>query len=85
MKRICSTFILVALSAALGGCAVDTPAGDGASVRAIFASQTLPPQPHGPVTTDGTTAVAAYGNYQQSYAVPATQGDRSTFGLSGKK
>lgn len=67
----------VALSAVatLGGCAYEGPAGNGASVRAIMASQVIPPQPHPDTGTDGVAAAAAYANYKQSYASPTPQSD----------
>ncbi len=85
MKSIRFTLAVVALMSALTGCAVDTPSAGGNTVRAIMASQIVPAQPHGPARTDAAAAVAAYGNYQRSYTTPESQGDRSSFGLSGKK
>ena len=73
---------VAAMLAMLGGCAAEGPAADGASVRALMASQRLAPQhpaaqPHG---ADGAAAVAAYANYKQSYVAPQPQGDTPMVG-----
>ena len=71
---------LIALIASLPGCAYKGPAASGESVRAIVASQVLPPQPHRETGADGSSAAAAYANYQQSFAVPTAQSDSPIVG-----
>jgi len=82
MNRLLSTATTLTTLALLGGCVATTPAAGGASVRAIMASQAVPPQPRPEGGAAGTTAVAAYANYQGSYVTPASQSERGTF--SGK-
>jgi len=71
-----------ALILTLAGCAAEGPAADGASVRAMLASQVIAPQPRasGKQGSDGAAAVAAYANYKQSYVVPQPQGDSTLVG-----
>lgn len=72
---------LLALGALLAGCAYEGPAGNGAAVRAIMASQIVPPQPRtGAQAADGAAAAAAYANYKQSYVAPTPQGDGTMVG-----
>jgi hypothetical protein len=72
---------LLALGALLAGCAYEGPAGNGAAVRAIIASQIVPAQPRtGPQAADGAAAAAAYANYKQSYVAPTPQGDGAMVG-----
>jgi len=71
---------LLASSILLAGCATDGPATNGDSVRAMIASQAIPPQPRVEQGSDARAAVAAYGNYQSSYVTPTSQGDASAFG-----
>jgi len=72
---------ILALCALLTGCAYEGPAGSGAAVRAIMASQIVPPQPRtGPEAADGVAAAAAYANYRQSYVAPTPQGDSTMVG-----
>ena len=77
-----SAAVLALILVALGGCASRMPADNGQRVRAIMASQVAAPTPpaQGAGHTDGVAAVAAYANYQQSYATPVAQGDRPAFG-----
>lgn len=70
----------LALAATLSGCAYEGPAASGASLRAIMASQVIPPQPHADKGADGAAAVAAYANYKQSYVAPTPQGDSAMVG-----
>lgn len=75
------TTAVMALLAALTGCATDGPTADGASVRAAMAGQVIPPQPRtSPQGSDGASAVAAYATYKQSYVVPLPQGDSPLVG-----
>lgn len=64
----------------LGGCAVDGPAGNGASVHALMASQAMPARPHVEGGADGASAAAAYANYKRSYVSPQPQGDSTLVG-----
>jgi hypothetical protein len=73
--RFAAALAALAGLASLGGCAYEGPAGNGNAVRAIMASQIIPPQPHPDTGTDGAAAAAAYANYKQSYASPTAQGD----------
>jgi len=78
MKAVMTTLALCAL---LAGCAYEGPAGNGDAVRAIMASQIVPPQPRtGPQRADGAAAAAAYANYKQSYVAPTPQGDSTMVG-----
>lgn len=72
--------IVSAALAMLAGCAYEGPAGNGSAVRAIMASQVIPPQPRAETGTDGAAAAAAYANYKQSYAQPTPQGDSAMVG-----
>lgn len=72
--------IAVLVAASLSGCAYEGPAGNGSAVRAIMASQIMPPQPHPDTGTDGAAAAAAYANYKQSYVQPTPQGDSAIVG-----
>jgi hypothetical protein len=82
MMTIRFPIVLAALAALSGmaGCAYEGPAGNGSAVRAIMASQIIPPQPHADTGTDGVAAAAAYANYKQSYAQPTPQGDSAMVG-----
>lgn len=73
---------VAAMLAVLGGCAAEGPAADGASVRALMASQRIAPQPSAQRAqgADGAAAVAAYANYKQSYVAPQPQGDTPMVG-----
>jgi hypothetical protein len=80
-----ASLALLAALAALSGCATEGPTATGASVRALMASQVIPPQPRaagqaGTQASDGASAVAAYANYKQSYVVPQPQGDSPLVG-----
>lgn len=70
----------LALSAALAGCVAPTPSAGGDSVRAIMASQVVPPQVRPDTGSDAAAAVAAYANYQRSFATPVSQTETLTFG-----
>jgi hypothetical protein len=77
--------VTAACLAALGGCATHAPAGTGATVRAIMASQVLPPTPRKEAGTDATAAMAGYANYQQSYVTPTPQAESAIGnGIGGK-
>jgi hypothetical protein len=75
--------ILFMLGAGLVGCAYEGPAAGGASVRALMASQMLPPQPQRETGTEGSAAAAAIANYKQSFVTPVAQSDTPLVG--GKK
>ncbi|MEM8513704.1 putative lipoprotein YajG [Massilia sp. MP_M2] len=80
-----TTAILAASCALLllGGCATETPAGTGTTVRAIMASQIIAPQATPSVSgTDAGTAILAYKNYQGSFAAPAPQVESTLFGAN---
>lgn len=74
-NRFPAMLAAAATVAALGGCALEGPAGNGDAVRAIMASQVIPPQPHPDKGADGVAAAAAYANYKQSYVSPTAQDD----------
>ena len=78
--------VAAASLAALGGCAAPDRSANGTTVRAIMASQMLPPQPQSGRGTDAATAIAGYANYQRSYVTPVAQGDSAMIGsgISGK-
>jgi hypothetical protein len=80
MNRLTLLASVLAVSAALAGCIAPTPAAGGSSVRAIMASQAVPPQVRPVTGSDAAAAVAAYANYQQSYVTPVPQGDSPAFG-----
>ncbi|KQQ96247.1 hypothetical protein [Massilia sp. Leaf139] len=80
MNRLSNIAGALAISSLLGGCVAATPSAGGASVRAILASQALPAQPRPDTGADAGAAVAAYVNYQRSYAAPVSQTDTLTFG-----
>ena len=70
-----------AILAAVGGCASDSPAGDGSAVRALMASQVIPPTPQrGAGGTDAAVTGAALANYRQSFVAPPSQGDATIIG-----
>jgi hypothetical protein len=73
-------FAGLASAVLLGGCAVDGQAGNGASVRALMASQAMPARPHEEGGADGAAAAAAYANYKRSYVSPQPQGDSTLVG-----
>ena len=81
MKTIIFASLLASL-ALLAGCATEGPATNGDSVRAMFAAQTVAPQPRVERGVDARAAVSAYVNYQGSYANPAAQAEGGAF--SGK-
>ena len=85
-RRFAMILAGVAAFATLAGCASTDRSGTGTSVRAIMASQMLPPQPATATGTEATTAVAGYANYQRSYVTPTPQGDSAMIGsgISGK-
>ncbi|GGY91111.1 hypothetical protein ACFFTM_25300 [Pseudoduganella plicata] len=73
--------LLIALAlCGLPACAPASLATSGTTLRAIVASQTIPTQPRRETGTDGSAAVAAYANYQQSYVTPQTHADNAAFG-----
>ncbi|GGY40938.1 hypothetical protein [Pseudoduganella albidiflava] len=74
------TAVTVAIVATLGGCAARDTSANGGSVRAIMASQVVPPQPRPASGTDAGTAVAGYANYVRSYVTPTPQGDSAMVG-----
>ena len=85
MNSILTAGTVLALLAALSGCATEGPTATGASVRALMASQVIPPQPRlpgqaGEQGSDGASAVAAYANFKQSYVIPQPQGDSPLVG-----
>jgi len=79
MRTIICASLLASLTI-LGGCATEGPSTNGDSVRAMIASQTVPPQPRIERGMDARAAVSAYRNYQGSYATPTAQGDGGAFG-----
>ena len=80
MNRLLSGATALTIFLLLGGCVAGTPSAAGTSVRAIMASQAVPPQPQPERGTDGAAAVAAYVNYQRSFTTPTAQSDRAAFG-----
>jgi len=80
MNRFTLLASVLAVSAVLAGCIAPTPATGGSSVRAIMASQAVPPQVRPDTGSDAAAAVAAYANYQRSYVTPVSQTDTLTFG-----
>ncbi|AXA93283.1 hypothetical protein [Massilia sp. YMA4] len=72
--------LVLILLAALGGCAAPTRTASGDTVKALMASQIIPPKPHAATGMDGVAAVAAQARYERSYAAPAAQADSPTFG-----
>ena len=84
MKTTITTILAASCTLLLGGCATDTPAGTGDTVRNIMASQIIAPQGKRSVPgSDASTAILAYKNYQGSFAAPAPQVEITLFG--GKK
>ena len=79
MKNILCASLLATLTI-LAGCATEGPATNGDSVRAMIASQALPPQPRVDRGSDARAAVSAYANYQNAYATPTALGDGGAFG-----
>ena len=79
MKTILCASLLATVTI-LAGCATEGPATNGDSVRAMIASQAVPPQPRVERGSDARAAVSAYANYQNSYATPTAQGDGGAFG-----
>ncbi len=75
---------VLALPATLAACAYEGPAAQGNTVRAIMASQVLPPQPRRPGAggTDAAVTGAALNNYRQSYVVPVQQNGSAMVGAS---
>ena len=80
MKRFILFASALVTSAALGGCVAPTPSAGGDSVRAIMASQVVPPQARPVTGSDAVAAVAAYANYQRSFVTPVSQTETLTFG-----
>lgn len=81
MKTTTTAILAASWTLLLGGCATDTPAGTGHTVRSIMASQVITPQaaPSMP-GSDAGTAILAYKNYQGSFAAPAPQVEITLFG-----
>jgi hypothetical protein len=81
MKTTTTAILAASCMLLLGGCATDTPAGTGTTVRSIMASQVIAPQatPSAP-GSDAGTAILAYKNYQGSFAAPAPQVEITLFG-----
>jgi hypothetical protein len=79
MKQLRSASTL-ALIVVLAGCAANERSGTGTSVRAIMASQVIPPRPHAETGNDGAAAMAGYANYQRSYESPTPQGSSAMVG-----
>jgi len=77
---ITRTLIVASAAVCLAACAPATRTTSGATMRAIVASQIIPPRPHPESGADGQAAVAAYANYQQSYVTPAGHADSAAFG-----
>jgi hypothetical protein len=80
MNRTTTFASTFAICAALAGCIAPTPSAGGQSVRAIMASQAVPPQPRPDTGSDAAAAVAAVQNYQRSYVTPVPQTDNLSFG-----
>jgi hypothetical protein len=76
--------IVLATLAALAGCQAPYPSEHGRvygdTVRAVLASEVIPPQRHSDLGADGAAASAAYTNYQKSYVSPTPQSASPTFG-----
>lgn len=72
--------LVFVLLAALAGCAAPTRTASGDTVKAIMASQIVPPKPHAETGLDGVAAVAAQARYERSYVTPTAQADSLTFG-----
>jgi hypothetical protein len=70
----------LAILAATAGCAYEGPAAGGATVRAIMASQMLPPTQQRAAGGDATAGAAAIENYRKSYVTPTPQGDATLLG-----
>ncbi|MBD8655846.1 hypothetical protein IFT68_09440 [Oxalobacteraceae sp. CFBP 13730] len=84
MKTTTTAILSASCTLLLSGCATDTPAGTGHTVRNIMASQIIAPQGKRSVPgSDARTAILAYKNYQGSFAAPAPQVEITVFG--GKK
>ena len=80
MKTFQLTAVLACLLA-IGGCATEGPAADGASARSMVARQIAEPTPQrAPATIDGAAAVDIVKNYHGSYANPQPQAAGSAFG-----
>lgn len=77
---IARSFLIALALCSLVACAPASRATSGATVRAIVASQIIPPQPRPETAADGAAAVAAYANYQQSYVTPQPHADNAAFG-----
>lgn len=81
MKTITTAILAASCTLLLGGCATDTPAGTGTTVRSIMASQVITPQAAPSVPgNDARAAILGYKNYQGSFAAPAPQVDSTLFG-----
>ena len=81
MKTTITTILAASSTLLLGGCATETPAGTGHTVRNIMASQIIAPQatPSAP-GSDARAAILGYKNYQGSFAAPAPQVEITLFG-----
>jgi len=77
---IVRSLLIVLAAASLSACAPASLATSGTTMRAIVASQIIPPQPRRETGSDANAAVAAYANYQQSYVTPQTHSDNAAFG-----
>ncbi|HEX8605880.1 MAG TPA: hypothetical protein VF774_24775 [Pseudoduganella sp.] len=86
MTHIRYAALVILAATGMTGCASQERSGTGTSVRAIMASQMLPPQPATNTGTEASTAVAGYANYQRSYVTPTPQTDSAMIGsgISGK-
>lgn len=81
MNRLFLALAALLVTCVLPGCAVYAPANaDAATVRAILAAQTVPPQARPERGSDGAAGVAAYTNYQHSYVTPTPHSDSAAFG-----
>ena len=81
MKTTITAILAASSTLLLGGCATQTPAGTGHTVRSIMASQVIAPQaaPSAP-GSDARAAILGYKNYQGSFAAPAPQVEITLFG-----
>ena len=81
MKTTTTAILAAACTLVLGGCATDTPAGTGHTVRHIMASQVIAPQATlAAPGSDARAAILGYKNYQGSFAAPAPQVEITLFG-----
>jgi hypothetical protein len=77
-------YLIAIAIATLAGCQAPYPSEQGRvygdTVRAVLASEVIPPQPRPERGADGAAASAAYTNYQKSYVSPTPQSASPTFG-----